>query len=230
VPFALWIRNSLPETIHGPDVAPVANDGLRSYLRPIVCGFFIIASGTIGTYVFQYMATYGQNTLGLSPAIAFAGEVAINGVTVVMVLLGGVLSDRWGRRPVMLYPQALFCVLVVPCFYWLVTARDALSFVGANVILATVIGFVYGSVYAAISESLPREVRARVFALVYSIPVAVFGGTTQLVVTWLLEVTGEPMAIAWYLTAVSIVGVIAMSQLRESAPLAGRAAVASATA
>lgn len=228
VPFALWIRNSLPETMDVEDTAPVPNDGLRSYLRPIVCGFGIIASGTIGNYIFQYMATYGQNTLGLPASTAFAGEVAINGVTIGMVLLGGWLSDRWGRLPLMIYPQILFCVLVLPCFYWLVTARDALSFVGANLILATVVGLVYGSVYAAISESLPREVRARVFALVYSIPVAVFGGTTQLVVTWLLEVTGDPMSIAWYLTGVSILGVVAMSQLRESAPAvaARRVAVA----
>jgi len=218
VPFALWIRNSLPETMHVEDSAPVPNEGLRSYLRPIVCGFVIIASGTIGNYIFQYMATYGQNTLGLSSAISFAGEVAINGISLVVVIVGGLLSDRYGRKPVMIWPQVALCLLIVPCFYWLTTARDATSFVVANLVLAGVAASVYGAVYAAISESLPREVRARVFALVYSVPVAVFGGTTQLVVTWLLEVTGDSMSIAWYLTAVSVVGVVAMVNLKESAP------------
>ena len=218
VPFALWIRNSLPETMHVEDLAPVPNEGLRSYLRPIVCGFVIIASGTIGNYIFQYMATYGQNSLGLSSAISFAGEVAINGISLVVVMVGGLLSDRYGRKPVMIWPQVALCLLIVPCFYWLTTARDATSFVVANLMLAGVAASVYGAVYAAISESLPREVRARVFALVYSVPVAVFGGTTQLVVTWLLEVTGDSMSIAWYLTAVSVVGVVAMVNLKESAP------------
>jgi len=66
---------------------------------------------------------------------------------------------------------------------------------------------------------LVAELRARAFALVYSIPVAVFGGTTQLLVNWLLHVTGEPMAIAWYLTAVTALGLIAMIAMRESAPV-----------
>jgi len=228
VPFALWIRNSLPETMEMEDPAPVANNGLRSYLRPIVCGFLIIASGTIATYIFQYMATYGQNTLGLSASLSFAGEFANNGISIITVIIGGILGDRHGRKLLMIGPQVLFCLSIVPCFVWLTTERDAVSFIGANLILAAVTGFVYGSVYASISESLPREVRARVFALVYSIPVAVFGGTTQLVVTWLLEVTGEPMAIAWYLTGVSVVGVLAMMLIRESAPAVVAARAASA--
>ncbi|MCB1691644.1 MAG: MFS transporter [Pseudomonadales bacterium] len=218
VPFALWIRNSLPETMEMEDTAPVPNNGLRSYLRPIVCGFLIIGSGTIATYIFQYMATYGQNTLGLSATLSFAGEFANNGISVVTVIIGGILSDRHGRKLLMTGPQLLFCLSIVPCFIWLTTERDAVSFIGANLILSGVTGFIYGSVYAAISESIPREVRARVFALVYSIPVAAFGGTTQLVVTWLLEVTGEPMSIAWYLTAISFIGLVSMAMLRESAP------------
>ncbi|MBO0749733.1 MAG: MFS transporter, partial [Porphyrobacter sp.] len=77
----------------------------------------------------------------------------------------------------------------------------------------------YGAAYAAITENIPKEVRARAFALVYAIPVAAFGGTTQLVVTWLLHVTGAPMAIAWYLTAISVLGLFAMIAMRESAPV-----------
>lgn len=80
-------------------------------------------------------------------------------ITVVMVLLGGLLSNRFGRRPVMLYPQILFCLLVVPCFYWLVTGRDALSFVAANVILATVIGF--GAASERLDAGRPRAATLR---------------------------------------------------------------------
>jgi MFS family permease len=106
VPFALWIRNSLPETIDKPEAAAAptaaATEGFRSYLRPVVCGFVIIASGTIATYIFQYMATFGQNTLHLSQRISFAGEVANNAIAVVAIMWGGSLSDRLGRRPVQL--------------------------------------------------------------------------------------------------------------------------------
>lgn len=219
VPFALWIRNSLPETTEQPDTAPVANAGLRSYLRPVVCGFLIIASGTIATYIFQYMATFGQNTLHLSERISFAGEVANNGIAVIAIMVGGAISDRIGRRPVQLSGQLLFAVLIVPCFLWLTSQRDAVSFIGANLLLSLVGSYFSGATYAAISESVPREVRARTFALVYSLSVAIFGGSTQLVVTWILEVTGNPMALAWYLTVVTLIGAGAMWAMRESAPI-----------
>src|SRR5205085_5298586 len=125
-------------------------------------------------------------------------EFAGNGISIAAGLLGGWLSDLKGRRPMMIWPQLMFCLLTVPCFIWLTSQRDAVSFIGANLILGVISTLQYSAAYAAISEALPREVRARAFALVYSIPVAVFGGSTQLVVTWLLRVTGEPMAIAWY--------------------------------
>ena len=69
------------------------------------------------------------------------------------------------------------------------------------------------------ATGLPSAVRARAFALIYSVPVAVFGGTTQMVVTWLLKVTGEPMALAWYLMAISLLGLVPMALIRESAPV-----------
>ena len=74
------------------------------------------------------------------------------------------------------------------------------------------------AVYTAINESLPRAVRARAFALVYSIPVAVLGGTTQPFIAWLLQVTGNPLSIAIYLAGVSTVGLTAMLLMRESSP------------
>ena len=165
------------------------------------------------------MATFGQNTLHLSERISFAGEVANNGIAVVAIMLGGALSDRIGRRPVQLSGQLLFAISIVPCFLWLTYQRDATSFIGANLLMSAVGSYFSGATYAAISESVPREVRARVFALVYSLPVAIFGGTTQLVVTWILEVTGNPMALAWYLTGVTLIGAVAMWLMRESAPV-----------
>ncbi len=219
VPVALWVRRSLPETIDHVDTAVVANDGFRSYLRPIVCGLLIIGSGTIATYIFQYMATYGQNTLNLSARLSLGGEFANNAISIFAILIGAAVSDRRGRKHVMLFPQFLFCILIVPCFLWLTTERDAVSFIGANLILSYVSGYMYGAVYAAISESIPKEVRARVFALVYALPVTFLGGSTQLVITWILEVTGNPMSIAWYLTGVSVIGLAAMFALKESAPV-----------
>jgi MFS family permease len=233
VPVALVIRNSLPETVHHADTAPVeplqAQAGLGwwraclnvivSYPRPIVCGLLIMGSGTITTYILNYMATYGQNTLHLSPQISLAAEFGGNGISVIAILVGAAVSDRRGRKHVMLVPQLVLCAAIVPCFLWLTTARDAVSFIGGTLIIGWFSSYQYGAVYAAISESIPKAIRARVFALVYAIPITFLGGSTQLMVTWILKVTGNPMSVAWYLAAVSLVGFGAMLALRESAPV-----------
>jgi MFS family permease len=216
VPFALFMRNGLPETAvtQTGQTAP-----FRSYRRVIGLGALIITAGTIATYVFHYMTTYGQNSIHLSSSAAFAGQTANQAIGIIAAMLGGWLSDRIGRRWVMIVPQSAFLLAIIPCFVWLTTARSATAFIGANLILSVAYGVPFGATYAAITESLPSMVRARAFALVYSVPVAVFGGTTQLVVTWLLHVTGNPMAIGWYLAAVTGIGLLAMIAMRESAPI-----------
>jgi len=219
VPYGLWIRRTLPEPLHNHDPIPVADAGFRSYRKIVGLGCMMIASQTIATYIFNYMATYGQHTLKLSVGISMTAEFANNFMGLCAVMLGGWLSDRYGRRPVLVLPQTMFALLVVPCFLWLTSARSGTSFITANLILSFFSNALSGAMYASIAESLPRRVRARVFALVYSVPVALFGGTTQLVVTGLLHVTGSPMSIAWYLTGVSMIGLGAMLLMPESAPI-----------
>ena len=219
VPFALWIRSSLPETLHKAEEPDELGDvGVRTYLRVIVLGFLMIASGTIGTYIFNYMATFGQNSLKLSATTSLFAEFGINFAALVTIIWGGWACDHWGRRKVMIIPQICFVVAIIPCFLWLTTSLTALSFIVSTVFLAAISSPQYSAVYATINESLPRAVRARAFALVYSIPVAVFGGTTQPFVTWLLEVTGKPITLAIYLTGVSAIGLLAMVLMHESSP------------
>ena len=227
VPFALFIRNGLPESHHRATTATIEHVPFGDYRRVAGLGAMIIAAGTIATYIFHYMTTYAQDTLRLSSSVAFAGQTANQASGIFAAMLGGWLSDRIGRRWVMIVPQLVFLVAIVPCFVWLTTARTTTAFIGANLILSLASQMQFGASYAAITESLPRAVRARSFALVYSIPVTVFGGTTQLVVTWLLHVTGNPMAIAWYLTGITGIGLMAMIAMRESAPVRlGRMALA----
>ena len=219
VPFALWIRNSLPETLHKetePD--EVEDTGIRGYAKVLVLGFLMIGSGTIATYIFNYMATFGQDTLHFSVPISMTAEFGSHFVGVVFTLLGGWLADRFGRRKLMIWPQLLFVLSIVPFFTWFLDAGTPFSFITAVLVLSILSIPQYSGVYVAINESLPRAVRARAFALIYSIPVTVLGGTTQPFTKWLLDTTGEPVALAWYLTAVSVVGLIAMMLMHETSP------------
>ncbi|MCW1428416.1 MFS transporter [Novosphingobium sp. JCM 18896] len=217
VPFALIVRRALPETLRQVPIA--ASEAPASHRRTVLCGLAMIGAGTTGTYVFTYMATFGQNTLKFPPSVALTVQALIGLMQVIATLLGGWLSDRFGRRPMLIWPASAFVCAVVPCFAWIDAARDATTFVTAMVLLASLSFLTQASIYATISEGLPTRIRARGFALIYALPVALIGGATQLVVTWLLEVTGTPMALAWYLTGTSLIGLVAMILVPETAPV-----------
>ncbi|MBS1240244.1 MAG: ral substrate transporter [Proteobacteria bacterium] len=118
----------------------------------------------------------------------------------------------------MVIPQVLFVLAILPSFLWVTTSLTPTVFIIATTFISAISSPQYSAVYAAINESLPRAVRARVFALIYSVPVAVFGGTTQPLLKWMLKVTGSPISIAIYLTGISTIGLVAMILMHESSP------------
>jgi MHS family citrate/tricarballylate:H+ symporter-like MFS transporter len=229
LPFGLWLRRSLPETLHEPETGRhVKREGegrLRTawrYRRVVVLGLLVLGAGTIGTYIFQYIATYAQATLHMRAASGFAAELVGYTLSIGALLLGGWLSDRVGRRPVTIGANLALLILVYPVFLWITTARTDLALVVGVAVLTVVANFPGGAFYAALSESLPKTIRGGAFAVVYAVSVAALGGTTQLVVTWLIHVTGDPIAPAWYLIGATAVGQVALLLMPESAPVKSR--------
>jgi MHS family citrate/tricarballylate:H+ symporter-like MFS transporter len=226
LPFGLWIRRGLPETLHiretGTAMVQAGGNGLdviRTQARIITLGLLILASGTIITYVTDYMTTYAENTLHMATDLAFATTVVSNCLGIVAALYGGWLADRAGRWPIMVWPQLAALLLTYPVFLWIVYTRSALALLGGLGILSLVGSIPYSAFYVALAESLPKNVRGRTFATLYAIAIAIFGGTAQLIVTWLIHITGNALAPAWYMLFATAVGLIAMIMMRETAPV-----------
>jgi MHS family citrate/tricarballylate:H+ symporter-like MFS transporter len=217
------LRATLPETV---DLSKVASNKsgkrlsiMRDNARIIVLGLFILASGTIATYVTQYMTTYAENTLHVATDLAFATSVVSNGLGIAGALYGGWLADRFGRWPVMVWPQLATLLLTYPIFLWIVETKSAMSLLGGFGFLSLVGSLPYSAFYVALTEGLPQNIRGGAFATIYAVAIATFGGTAQLVVTWLLHVTGNALAPAWYMLLASAVGLAAMVMMRETAPI-----------
>ncbi|HEX2365523.1 MAG TPA: MFS transporter, partial [Bradyrhizobium sp.] len=227
LPFGLWMRRTLPETIPQGGKRAERTSHLtlaRRHSRVIGLAVMILASGTIATYVTQYMTTYAQNTLHVAAPLAFTVSLVSNALQIVGALLGGWLADRYGRKPVMIWPQLFTLLATYPAFLWIVHEPGELSLLVGFGVLSLIGSLPFTAFYATFTEALPQSIRGGVFATIYAVAIASFGGTAQLVVTWLLHVTGNPLAPAWYLLLAATVGLFAMSLMPETAPVkTGRA-------
>jgi MHS family citrate/tricarballylate:H+ symporter-like MFS transporter len=222
LPFGLWLRSNLPETIHLVEGNESAKQGdertgaVLSNVRLLVLGLVIVASGTIITYVTQYMTTYAENTLRVAPSLAFATTLVANAAGIGAAIWGGRMVDRIGRWPLMIWPQLAVLFATLPVFLWIVQTRSAWALLSGLGLLSLVNSLPYVAFYVAFAESLPKSIRGRSFATVYAVAVAAFGGTAQLVVAWLIHVTGSALAPAWYMVVATAVGLFAMLKLGET--------------
>jgi MFS transporter, MHS family, citrate/tricarballylate:H+ symporter len=236
VPVGYWLRGNLRETLHEGEaetlparriagaspvesIEPGRRELARRHWRIIVLGLTIIAAGTVGTYILDYIATYAQSTLHMSARTGFIATLAGCTAGIPAVLLAGRLSDRYGRRPINVWCNLAFLVAIYPVFTWVNAARSATALIlGVALLWVLSIGN-FGTFCAAMTEALPQRIRSGAFGTAYATAIALFGGTTQLVVTWLIHLTGSAIAPAWYLTGCTLVGQIAYLLFPETAPV-----------
>ena len=219
LPFGFIIRSSLPETkSHAEPALEVhpEDSGILSHWRIILLGLGLITGGTISTYVFIFMTTYAQTTLHMGVKIAFWVTVVNGTAGFTASLAGGALSDRFGRRTLLIWPRLAFLLATLPVFMLVTHNRSAsvlLGLMGGLNILANLSGV---PALVAITESLRKEIRGVGVATIYAVAVCIFGGTTQPIVAWLGEVTHNPLAIAYYLMAGTAVALVASLLMIET--------------
>lgn len=217
VPFGLIVRRNLPETLdaRARTLPPAPR---RHVWRIAILGLLSIMGSTTGFYVLAYMSTYAQVVLHMKTNVSFAATLAFGICNVVISVIAGWLSDRMGRRPLMIWPRAVIIVLTYPAFLLVVAHTGAVTLLAATVTLAifTQSGGAVSLVW--LTEALPQNLRSTTMASVYAIGVALFGGTTQPVVTWLLHATGDKFAPAWWLIGTTFICLIAALLSEETSP------------
>lgn len=219
VPFALAIRSRLPETMLAGDGPPGRRAmPLGVLARLSLFSLAMLAALTIATYTMNYMSTFAMHTLGIAPARAFFVTVTTGGCAMVGAVVGGMLSDRLGRKAVMIGGALLLLAIAVPSFQAIAAKGAITTLLEASAAMAFLTGFLAGPVTASLTETMPPSLRAGAVAILYAAAISLFGGSAQFVVTWLISVTGSAIAPAWYMSAALLLGVLGMIGMPESAP------------
>ena len=220
----LYIRLRLDDTPQFAELSQtqqVATSPLREAAttawRPIlqVIGLMIIFN--IGYYVvFTFLPTYFIKTLHFTKTNAFVSITIASLVALILILPLAALSDRIGRKPMLIAGSAGFAVLGYPLFGLLNSGSLAAAIV-AHCALAAIESIYVSTAVAAGVELFATRVRYSGFSIGYNICVAGFGGTTPHVVTWLTAQTGNPVAPAYYLVAAAVISLLTVLTLRETA-------------
>ena len=171
---------------------------------------FVMAVNASGYYlVLTYMVTYMEVEVGLTP---FESTVIVTISLIAylpLIYLGALLADRYGRRLLLMTNTILFVLVSYPAFAVLGTV----GVVGVLLVQVTLVAIfsLNDSCFAVyFIEAVPAHVRLSGFALPYNFGVAIFGGSAPLVATWLISVTGDPIAPAYILITLCLAGAIAL--------------------
>ncbi|MEU9980565.1 MFS transporter [Streptomyces sp. NPDC050856] len=220
---ALWLRLRLAETPSfrraGPGTATAADASRGEVARAIAAGVGRVMGWSAAGYTFLVvLPSYLQNTLDASFRQALVATVLANLGFAAAILPAGALSDRIGRRPVMVTGCVLVTLLALPLLHLLRDPGAPVAVKGAALLAAgAVVGLMAGPGPAMLAEMFPTHVRYTGLGLAYALSNAVFSGCAGLLVTEAIERTGNADIPAHYVMVTCAVSALALAGPRDGA-------------
>ena len=209
---------AMQEVVSGEegDTPHPVRDLFRGHLRELIISFGACTLNAVGFYaVLTYLPTYLETAVGMPTGEAqMATNIALV-VYVAFIFISGKMSDRFGRKKMLVTACVLFVLLTVPAFMILNTAQFGLVLL-AELALCFILTLNDGTLSSYLTETVPTEMRYTGFALSFNLANAIFGGTAPMISTWLIAVTGSTMSPAWYMVAVALVALVAMALSHEN--------------
>jgi MHS family citrate/tricarballylate:H+ symporter-like MFS transporter len=212
VPVIFMIRRSLRETAaflarrHRPDLAEACRS-LVDNARIVLGGMLLVVMTTVSFYLITvYTPTFGKNVLKLGEADSLIVTFCVGLSNFFWLPVMGALSDRVGRRPILVTFTALTILTSYAAISWLVAAPSFQRMLLVELWLSLLYGGYNGAMVVALTEVMPAHVRTVGFSLAYSLATALFGGFTPAISTWLIKLTGDRAAPGLWMTFSAVCG------------------------
>jgi MHS family proline/betaine transporter-like MFS transporter len=219
-PVGMYMRRTIDETPAYRRLAATpeaAQDSTSPWLLAgRAFGFTIV--WTVCFYILlNYMPTYTQKYLHLSASAALWSNTIGLFVLLAGIPVMGRLSDRVGRKPLLLACCVAYIVLPYPIFSFLVGGAPYVALVAVQMLFAVLISMFSGPGPAAIAEIFPTRTRSLWMTSGYALSVSIFGGFAPLLSVWLIDRFASPLAHTFYLIAAAIVSTVVIWTMRETA-------------
>jgi MHS family citrate/tricarballylate:H+ symporter-like MFS transporter len=233
VPFIFVIRRSLEETPEflaqrkHPTTSEILNSMLANW-QTMFLGMNLVALTTVMFYfITVYTPTFGQRVLKLSEFDSLVVTILVAITNFIWLPIGGAISDRIGRKPVLLTIATLALVTAYPALRWLVGNPTFGNMLAVEMLFSFYFGMYNGAMVAALSEIVPSHVRASGFSLAFSLAAALFGTFTPLASTFLIKASDNQASPGFWLMFAAYCSIMATAAFyRTNASAAPAAAPA----
>ncbi|MDI9231940.1 MFS transporter [Staphylococcus caprae] len=222
--FGLYLRRKLEESpVYENDVATTPqrdNIGfftiIRYYYKDILVCFVAVVFFNVTNYsVTAYLPTYLGQVVKLDETTTSVLITCVMAMMIPLALMFGKLADKIGEKKVFLIGTGGLTLLSIVAYSLLSTKSLPLIIIGVFIL-----GFFLSTYEATMPGSLPTmfytHIRYRTLSVTFNVSVSLFGGTTPLLASWLVERTGNILAPAYYLTAISLIGFLVITFLHVS--------------
>src|SRR5246500_3600420 len=215
IPLIFFLRRTLEETpaFLAMKKHPTANEVFASALanwRIVILGMMIaILTTTTFYFVTVYTPTFGRAVLKLSTQDALLVTLLVAVTNFFWNPVGGAVSDRIGRKPVLLAIAGLSLVTAYPALSWLAAAPTVGKLLAVQMMFSFYFGVYSGTMLGCLVEIVPAHVRTTCFSIAFALAAGIFGTATPFASTWLIDKTGDKASPCYWLMFGAALGIIA---------------------
>jgi MFS family permease len=170
----------------------------------------MVTMTTVSFYMITaYTPTFGSSVLHLASIDSLIVTLCVGASNLFWLPVMGALSDRIGRRPLLLVCTTLMLITAYPVMLWLVAAPSFSRLLAVELWLSFIFGSYNGAMVVFLTEIMPISVRTTGFALAYSLATAIFGGFTPAISTYLIHLTANRAIPGLWLSLAAGCGLVA---------------------